>query len=248
MAEIFHLIFYQPLFNALIFFYQTIAFQDLGVAIILLTVAIRVILYPLFYRTYKHQRLMQKIQPHVKKIQADHKHDRAKQAEALLALYKEHQVNPFSGFFLILIQLPVLIALYRVFLNEFSADALKSLYLFVTAPADLNSFFLGLLDLSKPNILIVGLAALAQYFQGKVSLPKQRAGEALGPAERMAKQMAFIGPVITVVILYNLASAIGLYWLVTSVFSLGQQYFINRSLDQKDNNHGKSANENQNNS
>ena len=230
MSGLFHEILYRPLFNALIFLYNTIAFGDLGVAIILLTIVIRLVLYPLFWKSYKNQMLMQRIQPAIKKIQHDHKHNRERQAQALLELYKQHKVNPFSGFFLILIQLPVLIALYRVFLSDFSEAITANLYSFLNPPEALKSDFLGLINLGASNIIIVGLAAVAQYFQARLSLPKPTAGGESSPAERIGKQMVFIGPLLTLVFLYSLPAAIGLYWLTTAVFSVVQQALIIRSL------------------
>ena len=129
-----------PLFNALVVFYNTIAYQDLGLAIIFLTVAIRIIFLPLFYKSAKNQILIQRLQPELNKIQHDHKDNKEKQAQAMMELYKKHNVNPFSGFFMIFIQLPILIALYQVFLSGFSIEMFKDLYSFVSAPSEINSF------------------------------------------------------------------------------------------------------------
>jgi YidC/Oxa1 family membrane protein insertase len=229
MGALFHEILFRPLFNGLVFLYNTVALQDLGVAILLLTVVIRIILYPLFYKSLKNQALLQKIQPDIKRIQETHKGNRERQAQALLALYQTHKVNPFSSFFLIFLQLPVLIALYQVFLKGFSPELFEAnLYSFITEPSLLTHTFLGLIDVSHPNILVVGLAAAAQYLQGKLALPKA-SGEN-DAASRIGRQMVFIGPVLTLVILYNLPSAIGIYWFTTSVFSILQQVLVNRSI------------------
>jgi len=230
MSELFHTLLTQPLLNALVFLYQTVTFKDLGLAIILLTVIIRLVLYPLFYKSYRNQTLLQKIQPEVKKIQHDHKGDRERQAQALLSLYKQHKVNPFSGFFLLLIQLPILIALYRVFLKGFGGEALGDLYDFIPTPTEVNNTLLGLIDLGKPNIIIVGLSAAAQYLQSRLSLAKNPKNQESSGAERITKQMTFIGPILTIVVLYSLPAVVGLYWLTTSAFSVIQQIFINRSL------------------
>src|SRR3989344_4578938 len=172
MIEIYNTLIHDPLLNILIFFYNTIALGDLGLAIIFLTILIRLILYPLFHKGLRHQAVMQNLQPKIKKIQDDHKDNKEKQMEAMFALYKEHNFNPFSGFFIILAQLPVLIALYRIFLSVFKEGALNSLYSFVDKPEILNKLFLGLINLSEPSIFIVGFAALLQYFQGRMSLLK----------------------------------------------------------------------------
>jgi len=222
-----------PLFNALVVFYNTIAYQDLGLAIIFLTVAIRIIFLPLFYKSAKNQILIQRLQPELNKIQHDHKDNKEKQAQAMMELYKKHNVNPFSGFFMIFIQLPILIALYQVFLSGFSIEMFKDLYSFVSAPSEINSFLFGLIDLKKGSILMVSLAAAAQYFQGSLALPKTVKGKELSPAESIGRQMVYFGPLLTILILGKLPAAIGLYWLVTSVFSVVQQIYINRTIDLK---------------
>ena len=234
MGSFFNTILYQPLFNALVFLYQTIAFQDLGVAIIMLTVVVRVILYPLFYHSFKNQTLMQKIQPHIQKIQHEHKENREKQAQALMELYKQHKVNPFSGFLLILVQLPILIVLYQLFLKGFSLEAFSNLYSFVSAPTEIHNTFLGLIDLKSKSILIVVLAAILQYLQGKLTLPKRSADGQESPAAKIGRSMIFIGPVLTVVILSTLPAAVGLYWLASSAFSIFQQLLINKQLKHND--------------
>ncbi len=208
-----------PLHKALFLFYNTIAFQDLGAAIILLTFLIRLILFPLFYKSAKNQIILQRLQPEIQKIQHDHKDNKEKQAQAVMELYKTHKVNPFSSFLVILVQLPILIALYRVFLGDFS---------------NVHTLFLGLIDLKSRSILIVSLAAITQYFQGVLTLPKPPVGgeknRELSAAERMGKQMVYFGPIFTVLVLWNLPSAIGLYWLATSVFSVVQQIYINKTV------------------
>ena len=234
MTYLYHLIFKYPILNLLIFFYQTIAFHDLGLAIIFVTLFIRLILYPFFHTGAKQQMLMQRIQPHVKKIQEEHKNDRDKQAKALMELYKEHGVNPFSSILLLIIQLPILIALYRIILSGLSGGALAGLYAFIPAPATINSLFLGFINLQAKNIWLVLLAAIAQYFQARLAIwrdPNNTA--ALSAPEKMARQMAFIGPLITILIFYNLPAAVGLYWLASSLFSIVQQVIVNRHLRRK---------------
>src|SRR5687767_12153083 len=108
MRYLFHELLYQPLFNALVFLYENVTFGDIGIAIILLTIIIRLILYPLFRKSIRNQMLLQRIQPMVKRIQEEHKENREKQAKALLELYREHKVNPFSGILLLFVQLPIL--------------------------------------------------------------------------------------------------------------------------------------------
>lgn len=234
MTYLYHLIFKYPILNLLIYFYQTIGLHDLGLAIIFVTLFIRLILYPFFHTGAKQQMLMQRIQPHVKKIQEEHKNDREKQAQALMALYKEHGVNPFSSFLLLIIQLPILIALYRIILSGLTGAALTGLYSFVPAPQTINAMFLGFINLEAKNIWLVLAAAAVQFLQARLAIwrnPNGQAGQS--QAEKLARQMAFIAPVITLVIFYNLPAAVALYWLTSSVFSVIQQVIVNKHLRTK---------------
>lgn len=233
MFSWFQYIFYLPILNLLIFFYDTIAAHNLGLAIILVTLLIRIILYPFFHKGAKQQMLMQRIQPHVKKIQETHKKDMQKQSEALMALYKEHGINPFSSFLLLLIQLPILIALYWAVRSGLGSGAIAGLYSFVPPPGTINTLFLGFINLAVPSVTLILLAAAAQYVQARLAIYKQPAGQVLSPAEKIARQMSFIGPIMTIVIFYSLPAAVGLYWLVASLFSIVQQIFVNRHLEQK---------------
>lgn len=234
IANIFNEILYRPLFNGLVFLYETVAGGNLGLAIILLTITIRFVLYPLFHFSTKSQLVMQKLKPEIDRIQKNHKHDKEAKAKALMALYKERNVNPFSGFFLLFLQLPILIALYQVFYYGFSDEALAMLYSFVPRPESINYDFFGLLNLQNKSTLMVGLAALAQFLQGYLALPKRTIGEEPSAQDRMGRQMAYLGPVITVAILYSMPSAVGLYWATTALFSVGQQYLIKRSLNKRE--------------
>lgn len=229
MSYFFNLVFLHPILNLLIFFYETIAARDFGIAIILVTILIRLVLYPLFHKGAKQQMLMQRIQPHIKKIQEQHKESREKQAQALMELYKEHGVNPFSSIGLLILQIPVMLALYWVVQSGLTPGDIAGLYSFIPQPGAINPIFLGLIDLSKPSLVLILLAALAQYFQSKLAIyHNPQSGGQLSQAERMARQMVFIGPIITIVIFYSLPAAVGLYWFITSLFSVVQQLVINR--------------------
>lgn len=234
MTYLYHLIFKYPILNLLVFFYQTIAFHDLGLAIIFVTLLIRLILYPFFHKGAKQQMLMQRIQPKVKKIQELHKNDREKQAQALMELYKEHGVNPFSSILLLVIQLPILLTLYRIFLSGLGPAQFAGLYSFIIPPETVNATFLGIINLTTPSVILVVFAGIAQYFQARLAIYRNP-NDTTPPssAEKIARQMAFIGPVITIVIFYQLPAAVGLYWFVSSLFSVFQQYFVNQHLRQK---------------
>lgn len=229
MIYLYQLIFYRPILNLLVYFYETVAIRDFGIAIILVTILIRLVLYPLFHKGAKQQMVMQRIQPKIKKIQELHKNNKEKQAQALMDLYKEHGVNPFSSILLLIVQIPIMIALYWVVRSALAPGDIAGLYSFVAPPQAINALFLGFFNLAQPSVVLILLAALAQYFQARLAVYRDPSDKSpLAPAEKMARQMVFIGPLVTIFIFYTLPGAVGLYWLVTSLFSIGQQIIINR--------------------
>lgn len=220
MLELYNNIIYKPILWLLVEIYNTVAFHDLGVAVILLTLLVRFVLLPLFYKGAKDQAVMQSLQPKIKEIQETHRENKEMQARELMSLYKENRVNPLSSIILIAIQLPVLIALYQVLGKEA-----------LTSSFD-NLSFLGLINLGEKSIILVAAAAILQYFQGKLAMPKQSGQESGNPAAVMGKTMVFVGPLLTLVVLVNLPSALGLYWAVSTVFSIIQQISINKKIEE----------------
>ncbi|MFA5173211.1 MAG: YidC/Oxa1 family membrane protein insertase [Candidatus Paceibacterota bacterium] len=234
MSFLYNEFLYRPLLNALVFIYDFISFEDLGLAVILLTVFIRLILFPLFHKGSKNQAIIQKIQPKIKEISDNFKDNKEEQVKRIMEIYKENKINPFSGILLLLIQLPILLALFHVFYYGLSStDSFSLLYSFVPKPESFNFSFLGLINLKEPSIIVVVLAAAFQYFQGWLSLPASR-GKSQNPAEDLGKKMVLIGPFLTFFILYSLPSVVGLYWITTSIFSSLQQIIINNSLKKND--------------
>jgi len=218
---------YRPLFNALVWLYNVIPGNDLGIAIIVLTIIIRLILYPLSKKAIQSQKAISKLQPKIKEIQKKHK-NKEEQAKAMMELYKKYKVNPMAGCLPILIQLPILIALYRVFFNGLNPEALNTLYSFISNPESLNVMFLGLIDLSQRSILLAVMAGLFQFIQTKMIMPnnlntKSKSGE-LDFSSMMSKQMLYFMPLITVFIAWSLPAALPLYWVVITLFGIVQQY------------------------
>jgi YidC/Oxa1 family membrane protein insertase len=240
IINFFYIILYQPLFNSLVLLYNYVPGHDFGIAIIFLTLIIRIILFPISIKAVKSQRGLQTLQPKIQELQKKYKDDKEKQAKEVLELYKKEKINPFSGLLLALIQLPILIALYRVFWNGLNPKELTSLYSFVLNPGHINFLFLHIINLSKPNFGLAILAGLVQYFQTKTMFPKTNikpSNKNQGPdfSQMMQKQMMYFFPVFTIIILINLPSALGLYWVASGLFTIAQQYLILRgNKDQKE--------------
>ena len=224
--EIFNTILYRPLFNALVFLYQYLPGHDFGVAIIILTVIIRFLLYPLMVKSIRSQKIMSELQPKIKEIQEKYKADKEKQTKEMMALYQKEKINPFGGCLPLLIQLPLLIALYRVFWKGLDPQAMALLYSFVPNPGTINPAFLGVINLSQSNIILAVLAGILQFFQSKMLMPQKKRNQTAQLSDMMQKQMLYFFPIITVLFLWKLPSAIGLYWIVTSLFSILQQYLV----------------------
>jgi len=237
LGDIYNLILYQPLFNILILFYQYLPGKDFGVAIILLTVSIRLITYPLMAKSIKSQKILSELQPKIQEVQQKFKNDKQAQAREVMALYKKEKINPFGGFLPLLIQLPILFALYGVFWKGLQPGQMSQLYSFVPHPLAIDPTFLVIFNLAQPSIILAVLAGICQFIQTKMMTPSLRSGQAIKNKDQMSqfsnimqKQMLYLFPLFTVFILWKMPSAIGLYWVVTSLFSIGQQYLIMKPL------------------
>lgn len=229
----FHAILYRPLFNILVLFYLYLPGHDLGIAIIALTLLIKFILFPLGIKSIRSQKTLSQIQPKIKEIQGKYKGDKQKQTQEIMLLYKKEKINPFSGCLPILIQLPILIALFRVFRGGLGAEQMAFLYNFVPSPEMVNPVFLGFIDLSRPNLYFALLAGILQFLQTRMTLPKtSKKKEGPGFSSAMQKQMQYFFPIFTVLILFRLPAAIGLYWLTITLFTIIQQYVMFRKPKQ----------------
>ncbi len=236
ISTVFRAVIYQPLYNALVFLIGIVPAHDVGLAVIVLTVIVRLILYPLSRRAVESQLAMKKVAPEVEKVKAKYKKNSTEASQAIFALYKERDVHPFAGFGLTLIQLPILFALYWVF----SRGGLPrvnpaELYSFVHIPSSVNMHFLGFVDMSAPhNIVLALLVALSQFLYTRLSMGRT---EHDSPVEAslsgdMAKsfefQARYVMPTMFGVIAFIVAAAAPLYWLTANIFMIGQEYFSGR--------------------
>lgn len=224
MLNLYNEVIYRPLLNLLVFFYHYI--PDIGVVIVLLTLLIRLVMAPSFHKQIKSQKAMTDLQPKLNELKEKHKGDKEGQAKAMMELYKEHKINPLSSCLPLIIQLPILIALYQVFSKALN-NHLTGLYSFVVKPEIINPKFLGLMDLSKPSIVLGIFAGLAQFWQSKMMMPKNT-GQQDATAKAMSLQTTYVLPIISVVIAIKLPAGLPLYWVVTTLFAIGQQYWMNR--------------------
>ncbi len=227
----FYTILTQPLLNILVLIYNV--FNNFGIAIIVLTLLIRFLLYPLSQAGIVSQKKLTAIQPKIKEVQEKYKDNKEEQTKRLMELYKENKVSPFSGCLPLLIQLPILFAIYRVFWTGFSKVPVPGLYSFVHSPHSINTMFLGM-NLAHASIILAVVAALAQFIQSKMMLPKTLKAAGEEPAKKkdmaqaMNQQMLFMMPLFTFIFLLRLPSSLGIYWIVSTLFTIIQQWYILR--------------------
>jgi YidC/Oxa1 family membrane protein insertase len=233
LISAFNLLIYQPLFNALVFLYSYLPGQDFGIAIIVLTVLIKFILYPLSAKGIRAQKALQEIQPKIKALQEKFKNDKEKQVRAVMEFYKKEKVNPFSSILPLLVQLPILIGLFRLFTRGFGPEQLEWLYSFVQHPGQIDTTFLGVVDLTGASVELAVLAGIFQFIQAKMLAPKKVKAGPPDFSQMLQKQMIYFFPFFTVFLLLYLIpiSAIALYWLTITIFTVCQQYITLKKYD-----------------
>lgn len=229
MIEFYNLILYRPLFNAVMFLYNIIPGHDFGLAIIALTVVIRLTFFPLSVRTIRSQRALSKINPKIKEIKEKFKNNAQAQSAAIMNLYKEHKVNPLSGCLPLLIQLPILIALYQAFGAGFKPDSLNLVYGFISNPGHIEPISLGFLDITSRSVLlaiITGAFQFLQLRQNSAMMKSSSADPGQKEVQALNSQMLYFFPVIIIIIGWNLPAGLLLYWLTTTLFSMSEQVYI----------------------
>jgi len=207
----------RPALYLLNFFYGYVG--NYGIAIILVTVLIKILFWPIAQKGLKSMKNMQKIQPKMAKLKEKYKDDSARLNQEMMSLYKTYKVNPLGGCLPMFLQIPVFFALYKVLLQ---AIELRH------AP-----FMLWITDLSAPDRLMVGMdipylggiPVLTLLMGGSMFLQQKMTPSPADPTQ--AKIMMFL-PVIFTFMFLNFASGLVLYWLVNNLLSIAQQYIINK--------------------
>lgn len=219
-------IFYYPLLNLLVYFYGILG--SFGASIIVVTIVVRFILFYFSKNAMIAQKKMADIQPELKKIQEKHKNNKEEQTKATMDFYKNNKVNPFSGCLPLLVQIPVLISLYYVFLSGIKSINTEDLYSFVTLSNGIDFHFLGFFDLSQPSKILAFLAGASQFLQSKYTSHTQKMTMSGEFASIMNYQMMYFFPVLTFLIGLTLPSGLALYWTVGAIFSIIQQLVIEK--------------------
>ncbi len=236
MGNLFQDIIFRPILNLLIWLYNVLPGGDMGIAIIALTIIVKVILYPFAVAQIKQQRALQDLQPKIDEVRKRLKDDKEAQAKELMDLYKKEKVNPGASCLPLLIQLPVFIGLFRALRDGLASHSFQLLYPFVANPGTVNHMFLGLIDLSKPSYVLAVLAGAAQFWQSRQLFKKPSPAAPPPPevkdtpgaqdedmAAMVNKQMMYMMPIVTVFVGISLPGGLALYWFVMSLLTVGQQ-------------------------
>ncbi len=227
----------QPIYNGFIYLVGVMPQGDVGLAIIAVTLLIRIIFYPAFTSSIRTQMGMQAVQGELDAINKKYKDDKDERAKQTMQLFRDNNVKPLSGFLALLVQIPVFIALYFAFFKQgLPAVATNLLYPFVHAPAYVSTTFLGFVDLLLPhNIALAVLVGVSQYLVTYYSLGRVAGGAKtpLAPEKAAAQKMQqrmmlYVLPALMATITYSLVAAVGLYFLATNAFSLLQEWIIRR--------------------
>jgi len=243
MKALFNEVLYRPLYNALVGLIDILPHADIGFAVIVLTLIVKIILFPLSKKAIQTQLVLKQIEKPLKALREEYKDNPQELAKKTLEMYRENNLNPFAGIFLVLIQLPVVIALYLVFAGAgLPTINPELLYSFIAVPGSIQTTFLGFIDLvSNKSIIVALLVLITQAVQVRFSLPPHNPSDtddkgkfAQDFMKGLHFQMKYILPIITGVISYTLISVVGLYWIVGNIFSTLQEIYFRRTI-KKDN-------------
>lgn len=237
MIGFFHDVLYVPLYNLLIFLVGVLPGGDVGVAIILVTLAVKIVVLPFSIGALKTQKAMKAIEPKLKELKEKYKDDKEKQAREMFALYKEHKIKPFSSLLTLVIQIPILITLYLVFLHEkLPVVDTALLYSFVSVPDPISTLFLGFFAVSGSSLVLALIAAATQFVQAYYAIPVPPKKEGVTPASMqeefgraMALQARFALPLVIGVVAYA-SGAVALYFVTSNLVAVAQEFLITRKI------------------
>ncbi len=239
-SYIWHTFFFDPVYNVLVFFLDTVPNGDLGLAIIATVIVIKAILFPVSQKAVKTQKIMREIEPKLRAIKAEFKDDRQAQARAMMAVYQEAGMSPFASLVVLFIQLPVLIALGIVAIYGSAGIKLPAvnpdiLYSFIPMPDAVSMMFLGQFDVTQSSLLLALVVGVTQFISTSLSLPTLPPKEVGAEPNfkddfmrNMQVQMKYVMPVIMVFVAYAFSAAIALYFLVSNITTIMQELLVRK--------------------
>lgn len=234
ISNIWHIVIYQPLYNLLVLLIDNLPGHSVGLSIIILTIIVKLLLFPLTTKSIHAQRQMKALEPELKGLKEQHGHDKQKLAEKTMLLYQEKGVTPFSGCLPMLVQIPVVIGLYWVFSRGLKVIDESVLYSFITVPSMFDMHFL-VFDLAGKSIFLALCAGGTQFIQTHIALNKQMQANPPPAKKRgnpsfqedfarsMQMQMRYVLPLVVGGFSMTLPSAVALYWAISNILSTIQE-------------------------
>jgi len=240
-SSIWHNFFFDPVYNGLIFFVNHVPGGDVGVAIILTTIVVKVVLLPLSVKAAKTQVVMREIEPRLRELR-EKITDKQEQARQMMDIYKEAGINPFASILLLFLQIPIIIALYLAVYSgggvALPAINTELLYSYIPSPETISMMFLGFMDITARSLPLAFLAGLTQFIHAQLSIPKPEPRDPDAEpnmkddlARSMQTQMRYVMPAIIFVVAYTISAAIALYFTVSNLMSIAQEYIVRRHRD-----------------
>lgn len=241
----FSTILYDPIYNGLVFFIDVIPGGEVGLAVIAITLVVKFILLPLSIKSVRTQQTMKQVKPRIDEIKEKYGDDKEKQAMKMMEAYSEYNVNPFAGILIIIIQFPIIIALYYVFFNGGLPDIDPEIvYSFVQIPELVDMNFLGA-DLAEKSLLLALIAGGSQLLQTWISnkLSPDKDEKKDGEKEKKPKNfidefksnlggnLMYILPGVVFVISYTLPAVVAVYWATSNLFQVFQTVYVNKVIN-----------------
>jgi len=239
MRAFFHALLYKPLYNLLIALVAFMPGNDMGLAIVIITIILRLVLHPFSISAFRSQRAVQRMQPKLRELKEKFKDDQKGFAQASMEMYKENKVNPFSSCLPLLLQLPILLALYWVLRDGLNSVDTSLLYSFTPVPERVSAVAFGFLDLHKSSAVIAVLAGAVQFVQAKMMQAPKPPVHTKGSKDEeimsaVNKQMLYMMPLLTVFIGWTLPAGLTVYWFFSTLLTVLQQWYIFRQLDKEE--------------
>lgn len=233
LAAFFNTAFYDPIYNLLVALLAFVPFDDVGIAVVVLTLLVRLILLPFSLSAARTQRAMRALEPKLAEIREKYKDNKEEQALKTLELYRTEKVNPFASILTVLIQIPVLLALFWVFHYEsFETLNIARLYALTPLPPNIQDAFLGLIPMADKSILLALLAGGTQFLQAHFALsnaPKPTGTGMQADFNRVLMlQMRYVFPILIVTIGYTTSAAVALYFITTNLAGALQEWYVRR--------------------
>ena len=232
----FHTIFYEPLYNLVAVMLQIVPMHDIGLGIIAVTIIVKIVLFPLNMSALRTQHVMKGLEGEINEIKSKHKDNPQELSRKTMDLYKREKVNPFASLLTIIIQLPILIALYFVIAKGLHADP-ESLYSFVSFPETLHTKAFGLIDVTQKSLVVAILTGISSYIlalrqTSSMISKKQKHEETFQDhfMKSMRIQLLYVLPIIIGVSAYILPAALGFYWITGNVIGILQDFYMKKKL------------------